>query len=156
MQKILVMNGPNLNLLGKREPEIYGTQTFMEFFDLLKQEFSPSSVTASQGIELEYFQSNHEGDLLDKLHDVGFDPLYRGVVLNAGAYTHTSIALQDAIASIKTPVLEVHISNIHAREAFRHHSFIAPKCVGSIVGLGLEGYRIAIQYFINKNKKIIY
>lgn len=146
MQKILIMNGPNLNLLGRREPEIYGSQTFLDFFEQLKIDFAPPSVT----IELEYFQSNHEGELLDKLHAIGFDATYRGVVLNAGAYTHTSIALHDAIAGIKTPVLEVHISNIHAREAFRHHSYIAPKCVGSIVGLGLEGYQLAIQYFLNK------
>lgn len=146
MQKILIMNGPNLNLLGRREPEIYGSQTFLDFFEQLRTDFAPPSVA----IELEYFQSNHEGELLDKLHAIGFDPNYRGVVLNAGAYTHTSIALHDAIAGIKTPVLEVHISNIHAREAFRHHSYIAPKCVGGIVGLGLEGYRLAIQYFLNK------
>lgn len=146
MQKILIMNGPNLNLLGRREPEIYGNQTFLTFFEQLKTDFSPPSV----GVELEYFQSNHEGELLDKLHAIGFDPHYKGVVLNAGAYTHTSIALHDAIAGIKTPVLEVHISNVHAREAFRHHSYIAPKCVGSIIGLGLEGYRLAIQYFLNK------
>lgn len=146
MQKILIMNGPNLNLLGKREPEIYGNQTFLAFFEQLKTTFATPSVS----VELEYFQSNHEGALLDKLHTIGFDPAYRGVVLNAGAYTHTSIALHDAIAGIKTPVLEVHISNVHAREAFRHHSYIAPKCVGSIVGLGLEGYRLAIEYFLNK------
>jgi 3-dehydroquinate dehydratase-2 len=137
MKKIAIINGPNLNLLGKREPSIYGSQTFEGFFRALQADF-PNT-------DLAYFQSNHEGALLDKLHELGFS--YNGIVLNAGALTHTSIALADAIAAITTPVLEVHISNIHAREAFRHHSWIAPKCVGSIIGLGLEGYRLAIAYF---------
>jgi 3-dehydroquinate dehydratase II len=138
MKKIIIINGPNLNLLGKREPEIYGNQTFEQFFETLKMDFPH--------IALEYFQSNHEGALLDKIHEIGFS--YDGIILNAGAYTHTSIALADAISGIKTPVVEVHISNIHAREAFRHHSFLAAKCEGSIVGLGLKGYALAIQYFI--------
>jgi 3-dehydroquinate dehydratase II len=135
MKKIIIINGPNLNLLGKREPEIYGRQTFEQFFETLKLKFPD--------IALEYFQSNHEGALLDKIHEIGFS--YDGIVLNAGAYTHTSIAIADAISGITTPVIEVHISNIHAREAFRHHSFLAAKCQGSIVGLGLKGYALAIQ-----------
>lgn len=138
--KILVLNGPNLNLLGIREPEIYGRQTFEEYFALLQNIFPHE--------ELHYFQSNHEGALIDKLHEVGFH--FDGIVLNAGAYTHTSIAIADAIGGITTPVIEVHISNIHAREAFRRHSFLSAKCTGSIVGLGLDGYRLAIQHFLQK------
>jgi len=135
--KILIINGPNLNLLGKREPEIYGHQTFEDYFAALQAMFPELTLT--------YFQSNHEGALIDKLHEVGFS--LDGIVLNAGAYTHTSIALADAVAAIKTPVIEVHISNIDAREAFRQHSFIAAKCAGSIVGLGLDGYRLALNHF---------
>lgn len=135
--KILIINGPNLNLLGKREPEIYGIITFEAYFSDLQQVFPD--------LELEYFQSNHEGALIDKLHEVGFS--IDGIVLNAGAYSHTSIALADAIGSITTPVVEVHISNIHARESFRHHSFLSAKCAGSIVGLGLDGYRLALDFF---------
>lgn len=138
--KILIINGPNLNLLGKREPEIYGYQTFEEYFAILKKKFPT--------ITLEYFQNNSEGKLIDKIHEVGFS--YDGIVINAGAYTHTSIAIADAIGGVTAPVLEVHISNIHAREAFRHHSYLAPKCVGSIVGLGLMGYDLGINYFIKK------
>ncbi len=140
MPKILILNGPNLNLLGKREPHIYGSQTFEEYVEILKRAYPSVSIV--------YFQSNHEGALLDKIHEVGFDPDFRGIVINAGAYTHTSIALADAISAIKIPVVEVHISNIHAREAFRHHSFIAAKCAGSIVGLGLKGYKLAIDFLI--------
>jgi len=140
MMKILVLNGPNLNLLGVREPEVYGRQTFEEYFTVL-QGFFPQ-------VELHYFQSNHEGALIDKLHEVGFQ--FDGIVLNAGAFTHTSIAIADAISGITTPVIEVHISNIHAREAFRHHSFMSAKCAGSIVGLGLDGYRLAIEHFLQK------
>ena len=140
--KILIINGPNLNLLGKREPHIYGSQTFEDYLEIL-QRMHPS-------VSIEYFQSNHEGLLLDKIHGVGFDENYLGIILNAGALTHTSIALADAIGGIKTPVLEVHISNVHAREAFRHHSYIAAKCVGSIVGLGLMGYKLGIEYFLVK------
>jgi 3-dehydroquinate dehydratase-2 len=140
MMKILVLNGPNLNLLGVREPEVYGRQTFEEYFTAL-QGFFPQ-------VDLHYFQSNHEGALIDKLHEVGFQ--FDGIVLNAGAYTHTSIAIADAISGITTPVIEVHISNIHAREAFRHHSFMSAKCAGSIVGLGLDGYRLAIEHFLQK------
>ncbi|MFN0036794.1 MAG: type II 3-dehydroquinate dehydratase [Saprospiraceae bacterium] len=136
--KILIVNGPNLNLLGTREPEIYGSQSFESFFAAL-QAGLPSA-------ELEYFQSNHEGALLDKLHEAGFRA--DGIVLNAGALTHTSIALADAVAAIPAPVIEVHISNVRQREPFRHHSFLAAKCVGSIVGLGLEGYRLAVLWFL--------
>jgi 3-dehydroquinate dehydratase II len=143
MKKILILNGPNLNLLGKREPEIYGNTTFLAFFEQLNHAFS-------EKVTLAYLQSNHEGALLDALHEIGFDEQYLGVVFNAGAYTHTSIALRDAIAAIKVPVVEVHISNVHAREAFRHHSFIAPVCVGSIVGLGLKGYELAIEFLLEK------
>ena len=135
--KILIINGPNLNLLGKREPEIYGTQTFEAYFSKLQKKFPTTS--------LEYFQSNSEGAIIDKIHEVGFS--YDGIIINAGAYTHTSIAISDAIAGVESPVIEVHISNIYARETFRHHSYLAPKCVGSIVGLGLRGYDLAIAFF---------
>ena len=137
-KKIIIINGPNLNLLGKREPEIYGHQTFEQYFEVLKDKFSNLAI-------LEYYQSNHEGDLIDKIHEIGFS--YDGIVLNAGAYTHTSIAIADAISGVKTPVIEVHISNVHAREEFRHHSFISPKAMGIIIGFGLRGYDFAIQAF---------
>ena len=138
--KITIINGPNLNLLGKREKSIYGDKDFESFFQELKKEFSD--------IELSYFQSNHEGALLDKIHEIGFSE--DGIVLNAGALTHTSIALTDAIAGVNTPVVEVHISNIHARESFRHKSIISHNCVGMIAGLGLNGYCLAIQHFLQK------
>ncbi len=136
--KILLLNGPNLNLLGTREPEIYGKESFETFFEGLQANLP--------NVELSYFQSNHEGALLDKLHEVGFS--FDGIVLNAGALTHTSVALADAVAAISTPVIEVHISNVHRREPFRHHSFLSAPCVGSIVGLGLEGYRLAVLWFL--------
>ena len=139
MKKIIIINGPNLNLLGKREPEIYGTQTFEDYFGTLVEKYSNVSLT--------YFQSNHEGDLLDKLHEVGFD--YDGIIINGGAYTHTSIAIADAIGAISTPVVEVHISNVHAREAFRHHSYFSEKCAGVIVGMGLKGYELALMGLVN-------
>ncbi|MEM6524331.1 MAG: type II 3-dehydroquinate dehydratase [Bacteroidota bacterium] len=138
--KIIIINGPNLNLLGKREPEVYGNQDFETFFEKLKSGFSH--------VEIEYYQSNVEGELVEKLQAVGFS--YDGIILNAAAYTHTSVALSDAIAAIETPVLEVHISNIYAREEFRHKSIISGNCVGMITGLGLEGYLLGITYFINK------
>ena len=138
--KILILNGPNLSLLGRREPEIYGHRTFEAFLDELRGQFPT--------VELDYFQSNHEGFLLDKLHEAGFS--VDGIVLNAGALTHTSIALADAVAAIPAPVVEVHISNVHAREPFRHHSFLSAQCVGSIVGLGLAGYRLAVEYFFGR------
>lgn len=136
--KLIIINGPNLNLLGKREPEIYGHQSFEDYFAQLQAEFPT--------ITLHYFQSNSEGEIIDKLHETGFS--YNGIVINAGAYTHTSIAIADAVAAIRTPVIEVHISNIHARESYRHRSYLASKCVGSIVGLGLKGYELAIEFFL--------
>ena len=138
--KILIINGPNLNLLGKRDPEIYGSHTFEEFFTDLTHKYPHT--------DLAYYQSNVEGELINKLHEVGFE--YDGILLNAGAYTHTSIAISDAIASIKCPVLEVHISNIYKREEFRHKSIISKECIGMIAGLGLKGYELALQYFISK------
>lgn len=140
--KILLLNGPNLNLLGTREPEIYGHQSFEAYFEALK--------ISLPKVELEYFQSNHEGALLDKLHEAGFR--VDGIVLNAGAFTHTSVALADAVAAIPAPVIEVHISNVHRREPFRHHSFLSAHCVGSIVGLGLEGYRLAVLWFLKQGE----
>ncbi len=133
--RILILNGPNLNLLGKREPGIYGSDCFEDYFRKLKDEYA--------GVELEYFQSNHEGALIDKLHEVGF--AFDGVVFNAGAYTHTSVALLDAIKAIKTPVVEVHISNVHQREDFRHKSMISSACKGVICGFGLNSYRLALE-----------
>jgi 3-dehydroquinate dehydratase II len=144
MRKILILNGPNLNLLGKREPHIYGSQTFEEYFLLLQAKFK-------EKVQLEYFQSNHEGVLIDKIHEIGFDENYLGIVLNAGAYTHTSIAIADAIAGVKTPVVEVHISNVHAREEFRHHSYISAKAAGIIVGMGIIGYDFGIEFLMSKS-----
>lgn len=138
MKKILILNGPNLNLLGKRETDIYGNQDFETYFKKLKSDFPT--------LELHYFQSNSEGALIDKLHKVGFS--FDGIIFNAGGYTHTSIALGDAIAGIQTPVIEVHISNIHARESFRHHSFLAKNCVGVIAGFGLQSYQLALTSFV--------
>ena len=140
MKNILVLNGPNLNLLGKREPHIYGSQTFEDYFEQIK--FSYPNVV------LHYFQSNHEGQLIDKLHEIGF--LYDGIVFNPGGYTHTSVALADAVAAIKAPVIEVHISNTFAREALRHHSYISGVARGTIVGLGLAGYQLAISFLVNE------
>ena len=133
--KIQIINGPNINLLGKREPGIYGARSFEDYFMELKSRYPH--------VEFDYFQSNVEGEMINKLHEVGFD--YDGVVLNAGAYTHTSIALQDAIRSIKSPVIEVHISNVHAREEYRHKSMISCACKGVILGFGLDSYRLAIE-----------
>jgi 3-dehydroquinate dehydratase-2 len=135
MKKILILNGPNLNLLGKREPGIYGSRSFEDYLEELR--------TAFPDVELAYFQSNVEGELINKIHEAGFD--WDGIVLNAGAYTHTSIALQDAIRGVKTPVVEVHISNVHQREEFRHKSMISCACVGVICGFGLDSYRLAIE-----------
>ena len=136
--KIIIINGPNLNLLGKREPELYGSQTFEDFFEDLKEKF--------KNIELSYFQSNIEGELIDKLHEVGFN--YDGIILNAAAYTHTSVGIGDAVKGIETSVVEVHISNVHAREEFRHQSFIAANAKGVIVGFGLKSYEMAVQSFL--------
>ncbi len=135
--KIIIINGPNLNLLGKREPGIYGNLTFDAYFDQLEKKY--------QEVELEYFQSNIEGEIIDKMHEVGFT--YGGIVLNAAAYTHTSVGIGDAIKSIKTPVIEVHISNVYQREEFRHHSYISPNANGIIVGFGLKGYELALLSF---------
>ena len=136
--KIIIINGPNLNLLGKREPEIYGAETFQDFFSKLQFKF--------KNIELEYFQSNIEGELVSKLQEVGFD--YDGIILNAAAYTHTSIAIGDAVKAISTPVIEVHISNTFGREEFRHQSYISAGAKGVILGFGLQSYDLAIASFI--------
>lgn len=136
--KLIIINGPNLNLLGTRETNVYGNQPFEDYFEALTKRFS--------SIELNYYQSNLEGELINKLHETGFN--FDGIILNAGGYTHTSVALRDAIAAIKTPTIEVHISNIFAREDFRHTSLIAAKCLGSISGFGLDSYRLAIESFI--------
>lgn len=136
--KIIIINGPNLNLLGKREPEIYGSISFENYFETLKAQFPQ--------VELHYFQSNIEGELINKLQEIGF--LFDGIILNAAAYTHTSIGIGDAVKSIKTPVIEVHISNVTAREPFRHTSFIAPSAVGIIAGFGLNSYNLAVEAFL--------
>lgn len=138
-KKILVLNGPNLNLLGKRETDIYGDQSFESFFDSLASSF--------ENIELSYFQSNSEGAIIDKIHEVGYQ--IDGIVLNAGAYTHTSIAISDAIAGVTSPVVEVHISNVYKREAYRHHSYLAKNCLGVISGFGLHSYKLAIDAILN-------
>lgn len=135
--KIIIINGPNLNLLGKREPGIYGSESFNEFFEGLTKKHNT--------INLTYFQSNIEGEIIDKLHEVGFD--YDGIILNAAAYTHTSVGIGDAVKAIQTPVVEVHISNVHARETFRHTSYIAPNAKGVISGFGLMSYELALQSY---------
>ena len=133
--KIQIINGPNLNLLGTREPGVYGSRSFEQYFAELKEKFAT--------IDLEYYQSNVEGELINKLHEVGFS--FDGIILNAGGYTHTSVALADAIAAITTPVVEVHVSNIYAREEFRHVSLTGKNCKGVLTGFGLDGYRLAIK-----------
>lgn len=137
MKKVMIINGPNLNLLGRREPGIYGSQTMDAALE-----------ACGKLAEIDYFQSNHEGELIDKLHEVGFDHNYTGIVLNAGAYTHTSLALADAIAAIELPVVEVHISNVHTREEIRHHSMISGVCRGVIAGFGLDSYRLGVEALI--------
>ncbi|MDP2041056.1 MAG: type II 3-dehydroquinate dehydratase [Algoriphagus sp.] len=137
--KIQIINGPNLNLLGKREPEIYGSQSFEAYFEQLQKRFPQ--------VELHYFQSNVEGELINKIHEVGFS--FDAILLNAGGYTHTSVAISDAISGVTTPTLEVHISNIYKREEFRHKSIISKSCVGMISGLGLKGYELGVTYFLN-------
>jgi 3-dehydroquinate dehydratase-2 len=136
--KIIIINGPNLNLLGSREPSVYGNQTFQDYFKELENNYKQ--------IELCYYQSNVEGELINKLHEVGFS--YDGIILNAGGYTHTSVAIRDAVAAIKTAVIEVHISNVFAREDFRHVSLIAAKCKGSVSGFGMNSYRLALESFL--------
>lgn len=135
--KIIIINGPNLNLLGKREPEIYGNSSFEDYFETLKSKFPQ--------MELDYFQSNIEGELINKIQGVGFS--YDGIILNAAAYTHTSIGIADAVKAIETPVIEVHISNTFSRENFRHQSFIAPNTQGVVIGFGLKSYDLALAYF---------
>ena len=137
--KIQIINGPNINLLGKREPSIYGTQSFEDYLVELQKCYPD--------VDFEYFQSNIEGEMINKIHEVGFD--YDGIVLNAGAYTHTSIALQDAIRAVSSPVVEVHISNIYSREEFRHKSMISCACIGVICGFGLKSYRLAIEALLS-------
>ena len=136
--KIIIINGPNLNLLGKREPNVYGTDSFEDYFESLQHKYST--------IDFFYFQSNIEGEIIDKLHEVGFN--YDGIILNAAAYTHTSVGIGDAVKAIETPVVEVHISNVHAREEFRHQSFIAANAKGVIIGFGLKSYELAVQSFL--------
>ena len=136
--KICIINGPNLNLLGKREPEIYGSQTFEDYLEILKSKFT--------NVELSYFQSNIEGELIGKIQEVGFS--YDGIILNAGAYTHTSIGIGDALKSVTTPVVEVHISNTFSRESFRHQSYISGNAKGVILGFGMKSYELAIQSFL--------
>jgi 3-dehydroquinate dehydratase-2 len=136
--KISIINGPNLNLLGKREPDVYGSQTFDDYYQSLQQQYPQ--------VKFSYFQSNVEGELINELHRVGFD--YDGILFNPGGYTHTSVAIGDAIAAIKTPVIEIHISNVHAREDFRKISHVSAKCKGTISGLGMDGYRLGLETLI--------
>ena len=138
MKKIIIINGPNLNLLGKREPEIYGSESFDSYYKSLKDNF-PS-------LDLHYFQSNIEGELINKLHEIGFT--YDGIILNAAAYTHTSVGIGDAVKAISTPVIEVHISNTYSREEFRHNSFISANAKGVILGFGYQSYKLALQSFL--------
>ena len=139
MKHLIIINGPNLNLLGKREPGIYGSQTFEDYLNSLRSTYKT--------IKIDYYQSNIEGELIDKLQDVGFS--YDGIILNAAAYTHTSVGIGDAVKAIETPVVEVHISNTFSREEFRHQSYISPNASGVILGFGLKGYNLAIESFIN-------
>lgn len=142
--KIQIISGPNINLLGKREPSIYGSRSFEDYLAELKERY--------QEVTFEYYQSNVEGELIDKIHEVGFD--FDGIVLNAGAYTHTSIALQDAIRAVTSPVVEVHISNVHQREEFRHQSMIACACAGVICGFGLDSYRLGVEALLVKRQGV--
>jgi len=139
--KIIIINGPNLNLLGRREPNVYGNLTFEAYFKILQNKYPH--------IELEYYQSNIEGDLIDKIQDTGFS--YDGIILNAAAYTHTSVGIGDAIKAIQRPVIEVHISNVYAREKFRHQSFIAPNAYGIIAGFGMQSYELALLSFLQQS-----
>lgn len=139
--KIQIINGPNLNLLGSREPGIYGNKTFSEFLESLRTSYSD--------IEIDYFQSNVEGEIINKIQEAGFS--YKGIILNAGGYTHTSVAIRDAIKAVSSPVIEVHISNVHAREEFRHQSMISAVCMGVIAGFGLNSYKLAIEALLSEN-----
>jgi len=136
--KLIIINGPNINLLGKRETDIYGDKTFNEFYSQLKEKYST--------VELDHYQSNIEGEIIDKIQDVGYT--YDGIILNAAAYTHTSVGIGDAVKAISTPVIEVHISNTFSREEFRHHSYISPNAKGIILGFGLQSYELALQSFL--------
>ena len=140
--QLIIINGPNLNLLGKREPEIYGKQSFEDYFEVLKKDF--------ESVDLHYFQSNHEGEIVDKIQEVGFS--FDGIILNGASYSHTSVAMSDALAAVNAPTIEIHISNVYKREEFRHHSHLTRNCVGIISGLGLEGYRYGIEYFLKNNQ----
>ena len=140
--QVQIINGPNLNLLGSREPGIYGDESFLEFLDSLKSEYP--------NIEISYFQSNIEGEIINQIQETGFS--YDGIILNAGGYTHTSVAIRDAIKAVKTPVVEVHISNVYAREEFRHKSMLTAVCIGVIAGFGLNSYKLAIESLIFSNK----
>jgi len=142
--KIAIINGPNLNLLGKREPDVYGSMSFEEFLTALRHKYA--------NIEISYYQSNVEGELINELQRVGFE--FDGIVFNPGGYTHTSVAIADAVAAVKSPVIEVHITNIAAREEFRHNSLVGRYCAGSIVGLGLDGYRLAIEALKEMKKNL--
>lgn len=135
---LLIINGPNLNLLGKREKNIYGDQSFEQYFDELKAKYPKAN--------LSYFQSNSESEIIDKIHEVGFT--IDGIIINAGAFTHTSVAIRDAISGITSPVVEVHISNVHSREEFRHNSYLSAVCKGVILGFGLDSYRLAMEHFV--------
>ncbi len=143
MKKIQIINGPNLNLLGKREPTVYGNTAFDGYLESLRAQYPQCKI--------EYYQSNVEGELINKIHEVGFD--LDGIILNAGAYTHTSIALHDAIKAVTTPVVEVHISNVHARESFRHVSMISAACRGVVLGFGLDSYRLALESFLTDDRR---
>ncbi len=143
MKHIEIINGPNLNLTGKREPAIYGNTTMEEMVDALRRRFP--------NVEIGYYQSNVEGEIINRLHEVGFSA--QGIILNAGGYSHTSVAIHDAIAAITTPVIEVHISNIYAREEYRRHSLLSDVCRGVVCGLGLEGYRFAVESFLNDGQQ---
>lgn len=143
MKKIQIINGPNLNLLGKREPTVYGNTAFDGYLESLRAQYPQCKI--------EYYQSNVEGELINKIHEVGFD--LDGIILNAGAYTHTSIALHDAIKAVTTPVVEVHISNVHARESFRHVSMISSACRGVVLGFGLDSYRLALESFLTDDRR---
>lgn len=138
--KLIIINGPNLNLLGVREKDVYGNQSFEDYLELLKKKYP--------GVHFEYYQSNVEGELINEIQEKGF--LFDGIILNAGAYTHTSIAIADAVKAIKAPVVEVHISNIFAREDYRHVSYLGRNCAGSISGFGLKSYDLAVEYFLKK------
>lgn len=143
MMKIQIINGPNLNLLGKREPQKYGNISFEDWLETLRKIYPD--------ITIDYFQSNSEGEIIDKIHETGFS--YAGIIINPGGYTHTSVAIADAVSSVKSPVVEVHITNVQNRETFRHDSLVGRFCAGSIIGFGLEGYRLAVEAILGLTRK---